>query len=147
VAADHFRANESASRGGRNRCGLILIVEDDPVLLELLTGTFIDHGWTAHGARLLVEGQRLIANLRFDVIIIDVSLPDGTGIEFIAWLRSLKRRQGGQTPCVAITGHPSLHATARAAGFHATLQKPIDIRQLVSVTAAVLAKAPAPPEP
>ena len=124
---------------------IVLVVEDDPDLLELLTGAFVDCGFQACGARLLIEAQRLVADLRFDLIIVDMSLPDGTGIELITWLRSLSVEQGRQTPCLAITGHQSLGVTAVAAGFRATLHKPLDVRALVKVAAAVLSDSAPPP--
>lgn len=118
---------------------VVLIVEDDPDLLELLTIAFTNAGWNALGARLVGEAQRLLADVRVDLVIVDMALPDGTGIEFITWLRSLGAAQGRDTPCIAMTGHPSFAPAAVAAGFRATLQKPVDVQRLVRLAADVLA--------
>jgi CheY-like chemotaxis protein len=123
---------------------MILLVEDDPSLLELLTGSFTDRGHQTCGARLLFEAQRFVADVRFDLIIIDMNLPDGTGIEFITWLRSLSPVQGRDTPCVAITGYQHLGATAGAAGFRATVTKPIDLRALVRLAEDLLSESTPP---
>ena len=120
---------------------VVLIVDDDPVLLELLAGAFADVGSTVHTARLLVEAQREVAEHRPDLVITDVNLADGTAIEFITWLRSLSVVQGRRTPCVAITGHPSFHAPAAAAGFQAALRKPVDLREVCNVANAVLSRS------
>ena len=40
---------------------VVLIFDDDPVLLELLAGTFADVGSIVHTARLLIEAQREVA--------------------------------------------------------------------------------------
>ena len=117
---------------------LVLIVEDDPDLLELLTIAFGEAGWNTLGARLVGEAQRLLAEVRVDLAIVDMALPDGTGIEFITWLRSLSPAQGRDTPCIAMTGHPSFGATATAAGFRATLQKPVDIQAIVDLATDVV---------
>jgi DNA-binding response OmpR family regulator len=123
---------------------MILVVEDDPALLELLTARFTDRGYKTCGGRLLFEAQRFVSDLRFDLIIIDLSLPDGTGIDFITWLRSLRRSDGRDTPCIAITGHPNLGVAAAAAGFRATVHKPIDIRALVKLAEDMLSESPPP---
>lgn len=117
---------------------LVLVIEDDLVLLELVTSAFTDHGFTAHGARLLIEAQRLLADLRFDLVIIDMALPDGTGLEFITWLRSLSPERGRDTACIAITGRPSFAPAATAARFRATLQKPLELQTLVRIANDVL---------
>ena len=125
---------------------IILVVEDDPGLLELLEGAFTDVPYKACGARLLIEAQRLVAELRFDLIIVDMNLPDGTGIDFITWLRSLSVAQGRHTPCVAITGHQSFGVAAVAAGFRRTLIKPVDVRALVKIAADILSESAPPPD-
>jgi DNA-binding response OmpR family regulator len=124
---------------------VILIVEDDAELLELLKSTFTDGGYVACGARLLIEAQRSVAELRFDLIIVDMSLPDGTGIDFITWLQSLSAAQGRHTPCLAITGHKSFGIAAVAAGFRATVIKPVDVRALLKIADDVLWKSEPPP--
>jgi CheY-like chemotaxis protein len=123
----------------------VLVVEDDPVLLELMAGAFEDQGATVDSARLLVEAQRHVAQHRPDLIVSDVSLGDGTAIELITWLRSLSAAQGGRTPCLALTGHASFQAPAAAAGFAAALRKPIDLRALCTLAAALLEKSPPRP--
>jgi DNA-binding response OmpR family regulator len=137
--------NDATSRIRPVPPGLVLFVEDDPDLLALLTATFAEIGFTSQGARLLIEAQRLVADLRFDLIVVDMALPDGTGVDFITWLQSLGPAQGGRTPCIAITGHPSFAPTATAAGFRATLHKPLELRAVVKAAMDVLADPSPPP--
>ena len=139
---EYDRAVVPSNLAGR----VVLIVDDDPVLLELLAGAFADVGSTVRTARLLVEAQREIAEHRPDLVITDVNLADGTAIELITWLRSLSVAQGRRTPCVAITGHPSFHAPAAAAGFEAALRKPLDLKEVCRIANAVLARSGSAPE-
>jgi CheY-like chemotaxis protein len=141
-ACEYDRVVVPSNLAGR----VVLIVDDDPVLLELMAGAFDAVGARVHTARLLVEAQREIAEHRPDIVISDVNLADGTAIELITWLRSLSVAQGRRTPCVAITGHPSFHAPAAAAGFQAALHKPVDLSEVCRVANAVLARSSAPPD-
>ena len=66
----------------------------------------------------------------FDVLISDIGLPDGTGLELMREL--LKRRPNKSIKGIAVTGYGNVSdfEQTRAAGFVAHLVKPIDFTQL-----------------
>src|SRR5438445_755492 len=62
-------------------------------------------------AATIAEGRRLAAELHPDVILIDVELPDGDGIEAVPELR----RDNPRTRVLVLTGHTAVGVLARAA--------------------------------
>jgi CheY-like chemotaxis protein len=67
---------------------------------------------------------------RFDVLLTDLSLPDGTGIDVLHALRA--SRDNADIPAIALTGRgmPEDLMHTQAAGFCLHLTKPVDLDQL-----------------
>jgi DNA-binding response OmpR family regulator len=61
----------------------ILLVEDDQSLQEGLRGFFEDNGFTTQATGTRAEGQRLLRLLRPDVCVLDLNLPDGSGLDLL----------------------------------------------------------------
>ena len=81
----------------------ILIVDDDRALRSTLAEQLaVDGEFLAIEAASVLEAETRIetANIRFDALILDVSLPDGDGRDFCARLR----RQGIKVPIIMLTG-------------------------------------------
>jgi two-component system CheB/CheR fusion protein len=109
-----------------------------------------DHGDTARVMKKLLElnghdvqtaGDRATALQRatqrsFDLLISDLGLPDGDGLELIRELRSC----GHTLPAIALSGYGQEHDVekSRAAGFAAHLIKPTDFEQLCEAIAAAV---------
>jgi PAS domain S-box-containing protein len=82
------------------------------------------------------------ADRPFDLLLSDIGLPDGTGIELI---RELREKYGLQVPAVALTGFGMDEdiAKSREAGFIAHLTKPINFQRLQMMVRKI-AESPAP---
>jgi DNA-binding response OmpR family regulator len=81
----------------------ILIVEDDDALRETLGEHLADeHGFAIHTAATLWEADKALnqEEVRIDAIILDLSLPDGNGLDYCRELR--KRRH--KMPVIMLTG-------------------------------------------
>ena len=62
----------------------VLIVEDDPAMeAEAMSAVSVFHGANVRTARTVGEAQRWIKRVTFDLAIIDLGLPDGSGIQLI----------------------------------------------------------------
>jgi DNA-binding response OmpR family regulator len=66
----------------------LLLVEDDEALALGIEFTLIDEGYEVLRASTFNEGKRLFENEGFDLIILDVNLPDGSGYELCKYIRS-----------------------------------------------------------
>ncbi len=116
----------------------VLVVEDDPQSLELITDVLTDAGWRVRAA---VSGEQAILEATAeppDLILLDIGLP---GIDGNATMRALRgdARTAG-LPMVAVTAQAMTGDAERAiaAGFDGYLTKPIDVRGLPTEIEAIL---------
>jgi len=105
----------------------ILLVEDDRDSLAALARLLECTRYRVCRASTVKDALAAASQTRFDLLISDISLPDGSGLDL---MRELRRSQ--PLPGIAMTGHDS-HEASRAAGFSAHLTKPIDFAELIQV--------------
>lgn len=100
----------------------LLIVEDDPASREFARSTLAPFG-EVHTARTLAEAGECCAEHAFDLLLLDVALPDGQGDGWLARQRAL----GNRTPAVALTAEldPDRRRRLLASGFAEALGKPL----------------------
>lgn len=105
----------------------VLLVDDDPEQLEWLTEFVKSEGFTVSKATSLRTARIQLAQMRPDVLLTDLQLPDGNGVELVD---DLEQREA--TEIVLITGHATVESvvTALRAGATDYLIKPIDIDRL-----------------
>ena len=113
----------------------ILYVEDNPVN-QLLMAEMVNR-CTTHQlliARNMREGLRLASQQRFDLLLIDLRLPDGYGTELLQMLRRLP--EYAEVPAVAVTAEYGFDPTGH--GFREVWFKPLDIQQTLESLERVL---------
>ncbi len=81
--------------------GIVLLVEDNPKILELNRRMLEREGCVVLDAKTLAEARRRLKIADPDVVVLDVMLPDGSGVDFLAELR-------------AVSGAPVLFLTAKS---------------------------------
>ncbi|MGH7537029.1 MAG: response regulator [Gemmatimonadales bacterium] len=117
----------------------ILVVEDNPLNLELASELLRFCGYAVLQAGTAEEGLRLARSERPDLILMDVRLP---GMDGLAAVRVLKRdAETRAIPTVAMTAQAMKgdEDAARAAGFDDYVTKPIDTRAFPVTVARLLA--------
>jgi DNA-binding response OmpR family regulator len=122
---------------------LILVVDDHAELLRLVVGALEGDGHRAVAARSVAEANAALRGLRFDVIVLDDALPDGSGVE----LCRAVREQGSLTPILILTAHAAVHERVRGldAGADDFLGKPFAVAELRARVRA-LGRRPSYPE-
>lgn len=116
----------SSTSGARDHIH-ILIVEDHRET-NLVMQMFLERqGYRVSSARTVTEAIEQATNYDFDVVISDISLPDGTGLDLIRTLRAVKPVIG-----IALSGFGMESDIARSleAGFVQHLVKPVGVRAL-----------------
>jgi len=100
----------------------ILTVDDDPQITKL-TRMLLEEGGYAVDAAESCDAAKMLALVNdYDGVVLDIDLPDGSGILVVQELR----RNGRQTPILILTGHAESQMTVRAldAGADDYLTKP-----------------------
>jgi len=128
-----------------------LLVEDDD-LNQALVPAILGRSDQAHlrnahvtVAGTLAQARAVLAERRVDLVLLDMRLPDGSGLPLAAELRD---RPGSSVPVIALTGAPGEHSgDALAAGCVAVLGKPYSLAELRQVVGAYLPHARPAPEP
>ena len=111
----------------------ILVVDDDTRLRELLQQFLRDNGFSVTVAINAADARKKLALFKFDLIVLDVMMPEETGIEFA------KSFEGG-TPILLLTAMAETEdkITGLEAGADDYLVKPFEPRELVLRINAIL---------
>lgn len=106
----------------------LLVVEDDRMFAELMRRGLKEEGYAVDVAGDVAEGRLLALVHDYDAILLDVVLPDGTGLQLATALRD----QGRHTPILMVTGEddPADVVQGLDVGADDYLTKPFDIREL-----------------
>ena len=112
----------------------VLIVDDEPDLVELATLTLERMDLATAAAGDLATARSLLAKRRFDLCLADMRLPDGDGLDLVAWIQ----QHQPQLPVAVITAHGNVETAVRALklGAFDFISKPLDLgvlRRLVAV--------------
>jgi len=108
----------------------ILIVEDQPDTLEMLTAHFRVRGYETLACDSAAQALQIADRQHFDILISDIAMPAMDGLQLI---RSLRQKKGlEETPAIALTGYASQKdaEAAIAAGFNMHFAKPIEPAEL-----------------
>ena len=109
----------------------LLVVDDHDVVRQGLVTSLKSHGYTSiETAATIKESRSKIAAFNPEALIVDINLPDGSGLELVQWIRKI----GGAVAIIVLSlNEPSLFANlARSAGANAYISKSRPIDEIVS---------------
>lgn len=106
----------------------VLVLEDDAALSEIVCEELRGRGHMAVAAGTVAEGRERLKELEFEVALLDLTLPDGTGIEL---LRQAVQ-EGLPTECIVLTGYATVATAIEAMklGAYDYLTKPVRMEEL-----------------
>ena len=121
----------------------ILYVEDNPDNMRLVKRALSAKGYIVHEAPNGLDGLSKAEELKPDIILLDINLPDIDGYEVARRLRQSKVTELHEVPVIAITAN-ALKGDAEkalAAGCDVYMAKPINVRELWARVEAFLPEA------
>jgi two-component system, NtrC family, response regulator PilR len=121
---------------------VVLIVDDEPDLLELVSLTLARMSLETRTAQDVGSAQKLLKAQHFDLCLTDMRLPDGDGLDLVAWIQEHR----ADVPVAVITAHGNVESAVRALklGAFDFVSKPLDLgvlRKLVGSAIKLGAKA------
>src|SRR5258708_5893372 len=114
----------------------LLIVDDEAAIQHAFQRAFRDEGITLRQAGTAAEAEKLFRQERPDAVLLDVHLPDATGLATFLRLKAIDAR----VPAILITGHGTTDLAIEAikAGAYEYLLKPLELDVLREVVARAL---------
>ena len=108
----------------------LLLVEDHADTAAIMARLLRQFGHNVFVAHSIAAGLRLAEQQNFDLVISDLGLPDGSGLEM---MRSLRARHGLGGVAISGYGMEEDLAKSREAGFFAHLTKPVNLQQVQAI--------------
>ncbi|MDW8037805.1 MAG: PAS domain-containing protein [Thermoguttaceae bacterium] len=127
----------------------ILVAEDSPVGQQLAVALLERYGHKVSVVRTGREALAAVQTETFDLLLMDLELPEMDGWEAAKAIREWEKEHGGHLPIIAVTAHELSEelAKVRAYGMDYYIGKPLRARPLLQAIAQLLPNAPSPPEP
>jgi len=114
----------------------ILIVEDEPELATRIHSRLTEDGYRCESATLYKQAREKIYVYDYDLLILDINLPDGTGLDLIR----LAKQEKSTTPIIVISARNSLNQKIEGLELGADdyLTKPFELAELTARVKSVL---------
>ena len=111
----------------------VVVVDDDRVSLMAITAMVGSWGAQIRHATSAGDALRMIEEEAPDVLVSDLYMPEMDGFDLMRRVRELPPANGGRTPGIAITAHPSFDSRrdAERAGYGAVFSKPFAREELI----------------
>ena len=120
----------------------ILIIEDEPDIRKTIEYNFVKEGFKVSVAGSLAEGKKVFLAETVNLIILDLMLPDGSGLDFCREIKS--NPSSSSTPIIILTAKTD--EVDRVVGFELGaddyVTKPFSVRELLLRVKAILKRAP-----
>ncbi len=122
----------------------VLIVDDEPDLLELVSLTLSRMNLRTRTAPDVGTARKLLKSEAFDLCLTDMRLPDGDGLDLVAWIQENR----ATVPVAVITAHGNIESAVRALklGAFDFVSKPLDLRVLRKLVGSAIRLGTGSPE-
>jgi two-component system phosphate regulon response regulator OmpR len=120
----------------------LLVIDDDDRIRDLIKEYLVRAGFRVSAAADADAARKLVDQLSFDLLVLDVMMPGEDGFTFAKWLRG-RPGEVGRTPVLILTarGLPDDRIAGLALGADDYLAKPFEPQELVLRIEAILRRA------
>lgn len=117
----------------------LLVIEDDPLLSRSLSQAMTRHGYTVDALSRVDDAIQALRQGRFDLVLLDLGLPDGNGLAVLESMRA----HADRTPVMILTARDALEDRVRGLDLGADdyLAKPFSITELEARVRALLRRS------
>ena len=107
----------------------VLVIDDEENIVSSLSAILEEEGYQPDTAKTLKEAEKKIKDLFFPVIVLDVWMPDGDGVNFINFIKE----HSPDSVIIVITGHGSVDLAVKAIkkGAYEFLEKPFSVERFL----------------
>ena len=138
VSKDDKTTTKDSKEGRR-----IIVADDDPAILRLVTTILEKEGYTVVGARDGREAYKILqTDPNFTAAVFDVVMPHVSGPELVRFMKSEKRLQSIPVMMMTAEQDPKLSSDSFAAGAVVFLPKPFTTAQLQIMLQMLIGKNP-----
>jgi len=125
-------------------CARVLVVEDNPVNQHLALRVVEKQGYSPRAVGNGREALALLAKEHFDLVLMDIQMPEMDGIEATIAIRREERETSRHVPIIAMTAHAMQGDRNRCleAGMDDYISKPINVHDLAAALDRLLAREP-----
>ncbi|GAB7079992.1 DVU0259 family response regulator domain-containing protein [Megalodesulfovibrio paquesii] len=107
----------------------IMVVDDDPAIVEFLTTLFQDHGYQTCSASDGSQAMEVLEREKPDLLTLDLEMPEEWGPRF--YRKFSQKPEFKELPVIVISGLSGIHLAIRKAV--ATVNKPFDPKQVIAI--------------
>ncbi|MFA6920503.1 MAG: sigma-54 dependent transcriptional regulator [Gallionella sp.] len=127
---------DKALHSGGSGAATVLLVDDEPDILELLEMTLLKMGLVVDKATCVREALSKLSANRYDLCLTDMRMPDGDGLEVVKYIT----QKSLDVPVAVITAHGNMEnaITVLKAGAFDYLAKPLSLEQLRTLVKSAL---------
>jgi DNA-binding NtrC family response regulator len=131
-----LKAEQAAETAEQTRPGRILLVDDDPHFLHVLSRVLSGEKFQVTASSGACEAIEILRRAQFDLVICDLRMPECDGLSFLQAVR----REGNDVPVIILTayGEVETYLEAMNAGATEYLNKPINSEELVKIVRSCL---------
>jgi CheY-like chemotaxis protein len=110
----------------------VLVADDSPINQEVMAGLLEMHGHQVHVADNGVEAIEAFTSHDFDIILMDVEMPEMDGLTASMRIREIEKNQHRRVPILAMTAHvmDSVRIQCMESGMDGYVSKPIQPEEL-----------------
>jgi len=116
----------------------LLLIDDDQRLTAMLSDYLSAAGFTVQAAGSLAQGRSMLVDSSFDLLVLDLMLPDGDGLDFCRELRGDPRLRRLPVLMLSARGEPTDRILGLELGADDYLAKPFEPRELQARIKALL---------